>query len=175
MNKNKATFENNILTVPTPKGNIVVSVKDNGGLYPGVYIDFHSEDIKENAKVYDEMIQLAMIEYNTEDKELATFLWNNPGEEDISHKFVYNDFLKFDEDFEILPIGTEVKYLNNKAFIVGDDRNNCPNGYKESLNYYLKYANENETYEDVLNRIKENKEEFYDCMELWSHIEPITK
>lgn len=170
---NSVKFENNILTVPTPKGNIVITVKDDGGLYPGVHIDFESKDIKESVKLYDEAIQLATIEYNTVDKELATFIWDKPEKEDYSYKAIYNNFLIFDEDFKILPIGTKVKCFNKKAFIMGDDRDNCLDGYKDSLNYYIKYANDNETYEDVLKRIEKNKEEWYDNMELWSFIKTI--
>lgn len=175
MKNNNAKFEDNRLIVPTPKGDIVVSIKDNGGIYPGIFVDFHTEDIKESARLYDEFIQLAMIEYNTEEKELALSVWNDPGSEDISHKFTYTEFLTYDEDFEILPKGTEVLYVGKRAFITGDDKQECVNGYKESLNYFIKFANENETYEDVLNRIITNQEDWYDVMEFWSEIIPITE
>ena len=51
------------------------------------------------------------------------------------------------------------------AYITGDDRENCPDGYHDSLNYCIKYALEDETYDDILKRIKE--ENWYDDMILW--------
>lgn len=160
-----------ILTVPTPKGDIVISVEED---YPGVYIDFKSNDIKESAKLLGEdSIQLARIEYDTKDKELKTLLWENPENQDCSYRTTFNDALTFNEDFNILPIGTKVEYCGQIAYIVGDDRDNCPEGYHSSLNYFIKYALKDEKYEDVLKRIENSNEEWYDEMIFWDDINKV--
>lgn len=163
---NDVKYEDGKLIVSTPKGDIVVSVDGDCG-YPGISVDFKSNDIKESALMYayDE-IPLARIEYGIEDKELRTYLWEVPGKEEPSYKATYNDSLTFDEDFEILEEGTKIEYNGQVAYITGDDRENCPEGYHDSLNYYIKYALEDETYDGILERI--NKEEWYDEMILWS-------
>ena len=69
------------------------------------------------------------------------------------------------EDFKILEVGTKVKYDDKIAYIMGDDRDNCPDGYHESLNYYIKFALENETYEEIAKRVE--NEDWYDDMILW--------
>lgn len=163
-------YENGKLTVSTPKGDIVISVEGDCN-YPGIYVDFKSKEIKESAMIFEEnTIQLARIEYGVEDKELRAYLWENPGDEEYSYKATYNDALMFNEDFEILPVGTKVKYCGRVAYVMGDDRDNCPNGYDSSLNYYIKYALEGETYKDVLDRIKNNEEPWYDMMDIWDLI-----
>ena len=94
-NKIEECSDNKSLIVNTPKGKIIVSVKTDD-LYPGIFIDFKSKDIKESAKIYSEDIPLAMIEYNTVEKELCTYIWGESGNEDITHKICYNDSLIFD-------------------------------------------------------------------------------
>lgn len=166
-------YENGKLTVSTPKGDIVISVEGDCD-YPGVNIDFKSKEIKESAILFeDDTIQLARIEYGVEDEELRAYLWENPGDEEYSYKTTFNDALIFDENFEIIPYGTKVEYCGQIAYIVGDDRDNCPDGYCASLNYFIKYALEDETFDDMMARVESNNEPWYDIMDLWNMVKKV--
>ena len=167
-------YEKGKLIVPTPKGDIIVSVEDDYN-YPGVYVDFKSKDIKESALTYDnDEIQLARIEYDIVNRELRTYLWETPGEESYSYKATYNDYLMFNEDFEILPQGTKVIHNDKLGYIIKDNRDECNDGYKESLKYAIKYALNGESYEDVLERINSSdNEKPYDVMIFWRNINEI--
>lgn len=90
-------YEKGVLTVPTPKGNIKVIV-DTISAHPGVYIDFESEDTKEEALICGEDLMLAKFEYNTSDNELVGLLWENLKQEDYSYKANFNNMLNFDEN-----------------------------------------------------------------------------
>lgn len=171
---NEVKFENGRLIVPTPKGDIIVSV-DGDCDYPGISVDFKSNDIKERALLYsNDEIELARIEYGIEDKELRAYLWETPGKEEPSYKATYNESLIFNEDFEILPPGTKVMHNGKLGYIIKDDRDECYDGYEESLNYAIKYALEGESYEDVLERINSSEDEnSYDFMDLWRYIDEV--
>ena len=49
---NEVKFENGRLIVPTPKGDIIVSV-DGDCDYPGISVDFKSNDIKDSCAYYE--------------------------------------------------------------------------------------------------------------------------
>lgn len=169
-------FKDGKLVVPTPKGDILVSVKSDS-LYPGVYIDFVSNDIKDSVVLHEEdgkpSIQLAMVEYNTVDRELSSYVWGEARQGDYTYKAVHNDSLIFNEDFKILPKGTKVIHNGKLGYIMGDDRENCPDGYHDSLNYYIKYAVNGESYEDVQEKIKSEDGCWYDFMDIWSSVEVV--
>lgn len=171
---NNFKFENGKLTVPTPKGDIVVTVSIDC-LYPGVFIDFVSNDIKDSVTYFEDdgkpSIQLATVEYNTIEKELCSYVWGNSESENYSYKAVHNDALIFNEDFEIFPKGTEITHNGKRGFIMGDNRDDCLDGYKASLNYYIKYALDEETYDDVLKRIDLENISLYDRIDKWNYVE----
>lgn len=89
-------YENGKLVVPTKNGNIVVSVK-NDDLYPGIYIDFESKNLKEEVSFVNEAetptMQLALVEYKNEEEELSTYIWEKAGE-DYSDKIIYKNIFK---------------------------------------------------------------------------------
>lgn len=174
---NEVKFESRKLVIPTPKGDIIVTVKTDN-LYPGVYVDFVSDYIKESSIISEEngkpLLQLAMVEYNTVDKELSSYVWGEKGKEDYSYKAIHNDSLMFNEDFEILPEGTKVVHNGKLGYIMGDDRDNCPEGYHSSLNYYIKYAIDEESYEDVQKRINSEDSPWYDFMDIWDSVEVVS-
>ena len=175
MENKSVKFENGVLTVPTPKGNIVVrTICDED--YSSVEINFESNDIKDSCAYYEDgkmpIIPLSLVEYNAENKALATFVWENPKDDDYTYKGYHTNALMFNEDFKILEDGTKIIYDNETAFIMGNDAENCPDGYEDSLNYYIKYSLENETYQELLKRIKDD-DNWYDTMILWDSAEVV--
>mgnify|MGYP001569923840 CR=1 FL=1 len=114
-----------------------------------------------------------MVEYNAVNKELASYVWGESNQEDYSYKAVHNDSLIFNEDFEILPVGTKVLHNEKLGYIMGDDRDNCPDGYHDSLNYYIKYAVDRESYEDVQKRIDSENSPWYDFMDIWYSVKVV--
>lgn len=88
--------EKGILTVPTQKGDIVVTVGGDSD-YRGVYIDFKSKDVKESVNLLEEdVVQLARFEYDAINKELKASLWEDQNNEDCSYQASFNSALIFD-------------------------------------------------------------------------------
>lgn len=174
---NEVKFENGRLIVPTPKGDIVVTVKDDG-FRKGVYVDIESEDIKDKYAYYEDdkkpTLPLVMVEYDECDKELSTYVYGNPADEEPTHSIDHTKALMFNEDFEILPPGTKVMHNGKLGYIIKDDRDECYDGYEESLNYAIKYALEGESYTDTLERIDSSDDEnSYDFMDLWIYVDEV--
>ena len=63
---------------------------------------------------------------------------------------------------EILEDGTKINCLNHIAYIVGNNEESSEEDLSD-LNYYVKYALENESYDELLERIK-NEDNWYDDM-----------
>lgn len=168
-------FENGKLIVSTTKGDIVVSVEGNERDV-NVCIDFQGEQIKDRYAEYIDnkaVLPLVMVQFDEDNKELKSLTWENSLSGEATHIADHSESLIYDEDFYMLPVGTKV--VNNKnnkiGYVVGNNADECHSGYQHSLEYKIKYALEDESYEDVLNRIKSSdSENEYDIIELWENV-----
>lgn len=177
LNEVKVKFENGRLIVPTPKGDIVVTVKDDE-CCKGVYVDIESEDVKDKYACYEEskapMLPLAAVCYDECCKKLSTYIYGSPLSDEPTHEINHTRGLIFNEDFDVLQPGTKVIHNGKLGYIIKDNRDDedeCLDGYEESLNYAIKYASKEESYEDILIKINSSKDENpYDTMQFWRNV-----